>query len=417
MASLLSSIFPSRSNYSIRVPSAKTHDLENAVEKPARSLKHLLKLNHLNNSLWVGGTSHNNVAHHLTSAFLFGADDAVLNQIYEVESKSLDPWKEAPGEVVGSDWMDYLGKKEYERAFLDFFEDNLVDEGYDWKSVVQKFLFSDNQPLFSSITAGLGQPLIHLALAFQMSSRDLAMEALTLVATRYHDNNVAKYSDVAAYFQAEPSYKSSSILEILERVRADQTLKTTVLGTPREQNLSNIFRDHEATLLNHCNAWTIISQDPTATFRDSQAAAVALFLGAKINRSKPDNANSRKHDICLLYPLLMSHAIRIILPQTPNNFIISLLKQWWLTTLAIYVARLRPEIELSKPVVAYDLHDKDWRWVAQQAVKGPHANDTHFVLTLRVLKELGQTWDDPENYYLKAAVKFVHEFNGWDIFA
>lgn len=49
---------------------------------------------------------------HLISAFLFGADDSHLDRLYEIDSKILKPWEDAPGEVVGSDWMDYLGKKE-----------------------------------------------------------------------------------------------------------------------------------------------------------------------------------------------------------------------------------------------------------------------------------------------------------------
>jgi hypothetical protein len=46
----------------------------------------------------------------------------------------------------------------YERAFLDLFEDDLVDQGYDWKAVLQKFLFTGEQPLISSITAGCKTP-------------------------------------------------------------------------------------------------------------------------------------------------------------------------------------------------------------------------------------------------------------------
>lgn len=49
--------------------------------------------------------------------------------------------------------FDFLHPR-YERAFLDLFEDDLVDQGYDWKAVLQKFLFTGEQPLISSITAG-----------------------------------------------------------------------------------------------------------------------------------------------------------------------------------------------------------------------------------------------------------------------
>ena len=42
----------------------------------------------------------------------------------------------------------------YQRAYVDFFEDELVRKGYDWKAVVHQFLFSGKEPLISAITAG-----------------------------------------------------------------------------------------------------------------------------------------------------------------------------------------------------------------------------------------------------------------------
>ncbi|PCH02136.1 protein of unknown function DUF4243 [Penicillium occitanis (nom. inval.)] len=391
MASFLSKIFARRSSNSIRVPAIETYDIENPEEKTARTLFHLVKLNHINYS-------------HLISAFLFGADNQTLDRLYEIDSGLLEPWKDAPGEVVGSDWMDFLGKKEYERAFLDLFEDDLVDQGYDWKAVLQKFLFSGEQPLISSITADLGQPLIHLALALQMSVRDIAMEALTLAATSYYDNDIFKYSDDPSYFQAESLYKSSSITEILNKVRTDERFNNDAIAIPGEQNMTIIFRDHEAALLDYCNAWTI-SSDPTTYFRSSQKAAITLFMGTKT----PEGG---KYDKSLLHPLLMIHAIHVILPHTPDKVHISLVQQWWLTTLAIYVGQLRPEIDFDV-IEGYDTQDKNWGWVKQQALKSPYATDAYFLQTLRVLKELGEAWQDAEEHHLRAAVKFVDDFDGW----
>ncbi|EED12307.1 conserved hypothetical protein [Talaromyces stipitatus ATCC 10500] len=410
MASLLSKILAFSSSNSIRVPTIKSHDIENPVEKPAKTLYHLVRLNHINHSVWIRGdtpdnstTSHNFLPQHLVSAFLFGADNYALDNLYEANSGLLEPWKDAPGEVVGSDWMDFLGKREYERAFLDLFEDSLVEEGYDWKVVLQKYLFSAKQPLISSITAGLGRPLIHLALALQMSIKDIAMEALTLVATAYYDNDILKYSDDPSYFQAEPIYKTPSVPEILGKVRTDERFTNEALITPGEHNMAIIFRDHEAALLDHCNAWMFPS-DLTTHFRDSQKAIVSLFLGT----SNSEN----KYDKCLLYPLLMSHAIQVLFPHIPGKVHISLVQQWWLTTLAIYVAQLRPDIDFDL-IEGYDMEGKDWNWIRQQALKGPHAMDAYFVSTLRVLRELGEAWEDLEGYYLKAAVKFVDVFDGW----
>lgn len=237
-----------------------------------------------------------------------------------------------------------------------------------------------------------------------MSVRALAMEALTLVATSYYDNDIFKYSDDPSYFQAESLYSSSSISEILDKVRTDERFNNDALAIPGEQNMAIVFRDHEAALLDHCNAW-IIPSDPSTHFRESQKAAVALFLGTKT----PEN----KYNKSLLHPLLMSHAIQVILPHTPDKVHVSLVQQWWLTTLAIYVAQLRPEIDFDV-ITASDTHGKNWGWIKEQALKSPHATDAYFLQTLRVLKELGEAWDDPEEYHLKAAVKFVGDFEGWN---
>lgn len=237
-----------------------------------------------------------------------------------------------------------------------------------------------------------------------MSVRALAMEALTLVATSYYDNDIFKYSDDPSYFQAESLYSSSSISEILDKVRIDKRFNNDAVAIPGEQNMAIIFRDHEAALLDHCNAWTIPS-DPSTHFRESQKAAVALFMGTKT----PEN----KYNKALLHPLLMSHAIQVILPHTPDKVHVSLVQQWWLTTLAIYVAQLRPEIDFDV-IAAFGPHDKNWGWIKQQALKSPHATNAYFLQTLRVLKELGEAWEDPEEYHLKAAVKFVGDFDGWN---
>lgn len=237
-----------------------------------------------------------------------------------------------------------------------------------------------------------------------MSVRAIAMEALTLVATSYYDNDIFKYSDDPSYFQAESLYNSSSIFEILDKVRIDERFNNDALAVPSEQKMTIIFHDHEAALLDHCNAWTV-SSDPTTHFRESQKAALALFMGTKTSENKYNKP--------LLHPLLMNHAIQVILPHTPDKVHISLVQQWWLTTLAIYVAELRPEID-HDVITASGTHDKNWGWIKQQALRSPHATDAYFLQTLRVLKELGEAWEDPEGYYLNAAVKFVGDFDGWN---
>lgn len=39
----------------------------------------------------------------------------------------------------------------YQRAYVDFFEDRLVQHGYDWKDMLNEYLFSGEDPLINNV--------------------------------------------------------------------------------------------------------------------------------------------------------------------------------------------------------------------------------------------------------------------------
>jgi hypothetical protein len=77
-----------------------------------------------------------------------------MMDIYEKESKSLEPWEDSPTEISREDWRDYLGRREYQRAWVDFLEDQLVQFGYEWRELLDDFLYSGKQPLINNLIAG-----------------------------------------------------------------------------------------------------------------------------------------------------------------------------------------------------------------------------------------------------------------------
>lgn len=226
------------------------------------------------------------------------------------------------------------------------------------------------------------------------------MEALGLAATCYND--IHKYLDDPLYSKIEAPYHSTSPLEILERVRTDKRFNG-VFATPGDDNLSKVFHDCEAALLDHWNAWKI--EDPVRQFQESQHLAAAILVATHTDQTE-------KYDFFLVHVLTTSHAVRIILPLIPAHFQIPLVRQWWLITVALYIAQLRPEIDMGR-ITEYELKNRDWKWAATMAVKGEHSTDAHYVKAIRALREAANTWGDPDKFYLKAAVKFADEFSGW----
>ena len=225
------------------------------------------------------------------------------------------------------------------------------------------------------------------------------MEALGLAATSY--NYLHKYLDVTSYTHTS-TYRTTSPIEILERVAADERFD----GLFKHRGGSNIeilFTDHEELILEHWNAWQI--SNPNKQFQDSQRVAVALLAATQ-------ESGANEYDFFFVHLLTTSHAIRIILPLIPAKFHLNVLRQWWLLTLAIYIAQLRPAIDY-KSVLGYDVCGKDWSWIDKQAVGGKWSMDAHYVKGLRAMKEAAETWGDDDMFYLKAGIKFGEGFAGW----
>lgn len=225
-----------------------------------------------------------------------------------------------------------------------------------------------------------------------MSNCEIAMEALGLATTNY--NYLHKYLDDPSYSQRQPPRKSDSLLEILERIRKDERLDGA------EGDLDRVFEDFEEAVLEHWNEWDIT--DPVKQLEKSDQDVVALFTAT----------GRDQFDFFLVHLLTTSHAVRILIPVIPGEYHLPLLRQWWLIVVAIYIAQARPKIDPNL-IRDHDLKGRDWKWVEKRAIEAKWSTDAHFVKATRAMKEFANVWGDSDEYYLKAAVKFTEEFDGW----
>ncbi|KAI0387526.1 hypothetical protein F5Y04DRAFT_240422 [Hypomontagnella monticulosa] len=385
----------------IDIPSVEVHNVETAAEKRPRTLKHLLRANHANYSILYHNLEfHNHMPHILGSAYLLGADVQKLHKIYDVESQTLEPWTPSPAEIAQDDWRDFLGDPKYQRAYVDFFEDALaLRHNYQWKAVVEEYIYGGKEPLLNCLIGGLGHPLIHLAYAYEVDSREVAMEALGMAATQY--NFLHKYIDDASYSKPSP-IKSSSPLELILKMASDERVEG-LFKQSGPDNIEPLFQKHEDVVMEYWNAWTL--DDPVKDFELSQEAAVAILVA-----TVPPGTHSYNFFLC--HVLTTSHAVRILLPFIPVEFRISLVKQWWLFTVAVYISELCPKIDPDY-IKPGDVAGKQWNYVEDKALNGPYATDAHYVKAIRAMKEAARTWGDVHERYLAAAVRFADDFQGW----
>ncbi|AEO54420.1 hypothetical protein MYCTH_2296978 [Thermothelomyces thermophilus ATCC 42464] len=396
----------------ISLPPVEVHALEGNKDRRPRTLRHLLRANHINHSILYHDLQFDNhLPHILCSAYHLGATPEQLYHIYDVESKTLEPWTDSPAQIAEDDWRDFLGDKRYQRAYVDFFEDALaMKHAYNWKELIEKYMFKGDEPLVNGLIGGLGHPLIHLGYAYEFDSREIATEALGLAATQY--NFLHRYIDDPSYTRPAP-FSSTSPLELLDRLASD-TRFDGLFREPGYANIEPLFRDHEDLLLEYWNAWDLrpsgsgsaggANADPLALFRASQEAAVALLVATV-------RPGTHAYNFFLVHVLTASHAVRILLPVLPPRFHVPVVRQWWLLALAVYVAVLRPRVD--RDYVPRDLKGKSWRYVEQRALTSEWATDAHYVKAIRAMREAARTWGDVHDNYLAAAVWFSDDFEGW----
>ncbi|KAK7554508.1 hypothetical protein IWX49DRAFT_101185 [Phyllosticta citricarpa] len=428
----------------VKLPAVEIHDVETAAEKRPRTLKHLLRANHANHSvIYREGRARNGTAQLLGGAYMFGASAEQMNEIYDKESEQLEPWRDSPGEISRHDWRDFLGKREYQRAFVDFFEDQLVQYSYDWKKMLEDFLFAGDEPLINNFVAGIGHPLVHLSYAYELKSRTLAIEALALNCCYY--NFLHKYLDDPKYTRPSAN-PTSSLTEIFERVAADKRFDNLFDG-PGGANIESVFDQAEEAILEHWNSWQMGSSgrssggptSPTATsspppsstaspqttptpsaprpsltaqFAEAQKLATILLLAKSSSGDR-----KRRYDFYLSSLLTTTHALRVLLPLIPSRWHGPLLRQWLLLALSIFIAQLRPPLRTpstTEEELVAELEDgRGWHDVGNCVLKGRYAGDVAYVSVLRSFQAAGQTWREDRRFYLASAVRFATEFDGW----
>jgi hypothetical protein len=290
----------------------------------------------------------------------------------------------------------------YQRAFVDFFEDQLVKYGYDWRELLSEFLLQGKEPLVNNLISGLGHPLIHLGYAYELSSRTVAIEALSLAACFRNDWHV--YLDDPKYTKPAAN-PSDSLFAILDRITHDKTFDG-LLHRPGSDNIETLLANEQAAtaILEYWNSWDL--KHAKNQFAESQKLAVALLVTAHGEESTP------KFDFFLVHLLNTSHAIRVLLAILPYKFHLPLVRQWWLFTILVFIAQLRPRINIDT-IKLVELDSRDWKYVTNKALKGKYRTDAHYVKALRSMHEASTTWGDPNNFYLRAAVRFADEFEGW----
>ncbi|KAJ9613051.1 hypothetical protein H2200_002992 [Cladophialophora chaetospira] len=381
-----------------------------------RHLEHLLLRNHNDYSvLYNNGRFHNHSSHLIGSAYLLGGSVTRLDALYDgiVDRDNLEPWKSSPARIDVSNQFHYIGLKEYQRAWVESFREQLsgADGWPRWREVVADILLrgdaregGGSATILHGLFADVGHPLIHLGYAFELKSPLLATEALALAATCYN----TQLSSLMSSKSSSSLRSTSDLVELFSWVLNDKNLPT--FEYPGDDNLPSLLgsETHLKTIKTYLYSWNV-PDSPSGFLEAQRLASLALIATSS-------EVGGQGYDFFLVHLLTTLHAAQIIVSYLPLQHHITLLRPWLLVSLLTYITQNRPRLD-SAFVTAYELNGRDWEFVRKQALEGPHASDAHFVKGCYVLMDAARTpsgTDSAEQaWFLKCAGRFASEFDGW----
>lgn len=307
-------------------------------------------------------------------------------------------------------------RERYTVAYVDFFDEEVKARNGDWKSVLEEYLYATSEPIINGFAGGrefllqkferllmyelVGHPFIHLAYAYEFQSKEVATEALSLGCTEL----LELHGLIAHNPPDNSTYKTKSLADVIAQVRTDPRFDG-LLTVPGITNFEAILKSNFSTVMEHWNAWEVV--DPTQQLEQCIDLSVLLAIS--------DGDPEKSYDFYNVHLMTVAHALRILWQYFPTERRASILKQYALFTILIYIAQLRPKYGIENiESVKTDSHD--WDWVVQTALTHKWALDSHFFKVVRAPKAFAEAFGEKNGFYLKAAVKFVTEFRGWEGF-
>lgn len=157
--------------------------------------------------------------------------------------------------------------------------------------------------------------------------------------------------------------------------------------------------------MEHWNAWDVV--EPVQQFEQIVDLSVLLAIS--------DGDAEKSFDFYHVHLMTVAHALRVLWQYFPPERRRSILRQYALFTILIYIAQLRPAFGI-EGVESIATDGRDWDWVVRTALGHKWVLDSHFFKVVRAPKAFADIYGEKEGFYLKAAIKFLTEFRGWEGF-
>ncbi|KAK6064048.1 MGS207 protein [Seiridium cupressi] len=159
-----------------------------------------------------------------------------------------------------------------------------------------------------------------------------------------------------------------------------------LFGLPGFNNIATFLSNRESAVLRHWNGWTL-QGEPIQQLEECMYAATMALI---------ESANSAGGcDFFIAHILTVGHALRVLFPLMPAEHQNTVMREYGLYSILVYIAQLRPKGDQTQ-LDAEISEECSWGFVCKQTLDIDFSYDVHFAKVVRALKAADETWGGQE---------------------
>ncbi|THH28849.1 hypothetical protein EUX98_g5339 [Antrodiella citrinella] len=389
--------------------------------------------NHKNQHIFFNDRHfHNHATHHILAIYALGASPETIRAAYASHTGYQRPAIPPAGVVNKSNWKNFLGDEKYYQAYLTFFTNLLLENGP--AAVLKEYVFSkdanfvpaqgktDRPNMFNRFIGGLLHPLIHSGYGAEFGQLGMWAEGLaeasverpspgaivpdTLYEEMYSSSDlVSRVASLGLSSKPKPAHA----LAILGRISKDldfapEAIKLANAKGPAD--LGHIAGTCIDKILKYADEWSVgTSQEEIdkkleeLIWMSTVIYAVGGWAGRQLSADKNKDFNGDFFFMHAVTSAIFLPSFTTYLSPAASSF---LLKTYFVTILAVYVARGRPGLPLAE----------FFTQVPKPTPPGPQPTSSPEIFTVPFPSN-PDLYKQPKKNWIAAGGDKIHTSNPW----
>ncbi|KAF9369496.1 hypothetical protein CPC16_004467 [Podila verticillata] len=321
------------------------------ITKQARdTLAELLEENHYKHHCFFNSKGfHNHLTHAILASYSLGASPERLRGIYESHAVEQRPIGSVQKTFTPADWKSEAGNGEFYASYLEFFRQEVSRLGR--VEAIVKYAFDTD--VIGRTFSGAFHPLIHLGYGVDFGIDAIVSEGLSMMAVT--SNMMAPFvvapatmvervtAKIGSQLLVSETTSSKTVSDILSAIQQDHDLDD-VTSYPAPNKTADVAKSQVAALKIQklLSGWNIeeTSEDIDLKAKDLYKACVLAAGATGLRNGKV------KQDFFLMHALTSVLFVHRLAHSLPPAYAISCLKSHLGATLAFYISRGRPTLDI-----------------------------------------------------------------------